>query len=984
MPAGEITSLARTSDGFLWLGMASGITRFDGQRFVQFTTNSLPALGDNRVNTLLVDTAGDLWVATQGGTVARRHGNKFAAAAQSKPLLGQKISSMAVDRSRGVWVLAAAGVARLTTTNFAMVQATNEPVSRIAIECVTDEAGNLWCRSAAYLYFLEHGRWQVLAHDSFFFSSMQAMCAGQDGGLWLGVASEVIKPKSGQIYRLLDGKLEMALSPYPWPNDSLRTSVQAICEDRRGRIWVGTSGCGVYFWSPVKGWQRLASEGVLANAVVTHIFEDAEGLLWITTQRGGLHQVREQAVKILPLPDQRVENLVQTVCATRDGSLWVGTDGGGVLRWRDGDEEFQSVTNGLASRYVRVLFEDSHSNLWAGTRRGLQCWRGTEFKLVSPSSPFDWITFALGEDGKNNLWFAGSGGLVRMQSENEYTVFRRNSGLLSYYLRAITVDKAGKLECAVPKLGLLQKEGARFEVFGKDRWSGADKICSLFADADGALWITTDGAGLFRFKDEQFRQWTMADGLPDNSLAGIIDDEMGNLWISMNSGVFRCAKSQLENYERGKNPPVLCMQLPVKETETAVDNEPWQPQPTRLPDGRLCFANQGRLILFDPTRLSRGSQASLPSVEETFVDGEPRAADADGWLRVKSGARQFEFRYTAPDLAGEGRLRFRYRLDGVNTSWVDADTRRIAYYNYLPPGDYEFRVMAGGEDGVWRESLPCLKLKILPRFWERRSLQIAGAVLLLLAVAGLVRQVERLRTRRKIQAFQTQQALEQERRRIAQDLHDDIGASVSQLMMLGEMANRASATPEVTRQNVARIQEKTRDLARAMDETIWAVNPRNDTLPNLVNYMHSFATEFFDGSPIRFRLDAPMGLPDLPLEVTLRHNIFLAVKEAMSNVAKHSGAKEVWLRVRWDGAILELLIEDDGRGFTLVAGGAEHDGLGNMPARLKQVGGTCVVQSHPGAGCCVRFSVPLAPARKDLSPVSGMEKDTRELHGEDI
>jgi len=120
------------------------------------------------------------------------------------------------------------------------------------------------------------------------------------------------------------------------------------------------------------------------------------------------------------------------------------------------------------------------------------------------------------------------------------------------------------------------------------------------------------------------------------------------------------------------------------------------------------------------------------------------------------------------------------------------------------------------------------------------------------------------------------------------------------------------------------------------------------------------------------------------LEVTLRHNIFLAVKEAMSNVAKHSGAKEVWLRVRWDGAILELLIEDDGRGFTLVAGGAEHDGLGNMPARLKQVGGTCVVQSHPGAGCCVRFSVPLAPARKDLSPVSGMEKDTRELHGEDI
>jgi len=199
--------------------------------------------------------------------------------------------------------------------------------------------------------------------------------------------------------------------------------------------------------------------------------------------------------------------------------------------------------------------------------------------------------------------------------------------------------------------------------------------------------------------------------------------------------------------------------------------------------------------------------------------------------------------------------------------------------------------------------------------------------------------------------------------------------------MLGEMANRASATPETTRQNVTRIQEKTRDLARAMDETIWAVNPRNDTLANLISYTQVFATEFFEGSPIRFRLDAPTDLPDVPLEVTVRHNIFLAMKEAMSNVAKHSGAKEVWLRARWNGAELEVLIEDDGCGFAPGPAGAEQDGLGNMPARLRQVGGTCEVQSHPGAGCCVRFTVPLSPAPKNISPVSGMEKDPGHHHG---
>jgi len=260
-------------------------------------------------------------------------------------------------------------------------------------------------------------------------------------------------------------------------------------------------------------------------------------------------------------------------------------------------------------------------------------------------------------------------------------------------------------------------------------------------------------------------------------------------------------------------------------------------------------------------------------------------------------------------------------------------------------------------------------------------------LLLVLSMAGGVLLLERARTRRKLQQLQTQHALEEERRRLAQDLHDDIGANVAQLMMLGEMASRASARPEVTRQNVARIQEKVRDLGRAMDETIWAVNPRNDTLPNLISYLQAFAAEFFDGSPIRFRLDASTDIQDLPLEVTVRHNLFLAVKEAMSNVAKHSGAKEVWLRVRWNGKTLEVIIEDDGCGFDQTSNGAEQDGLENMPARLKQIGGTCVVQSHPGSGCCVRFTVPLGELRvpaKRTSLVPGMESKPYNSQGEDI
>ena len=970
LPAEDITALARTADGFLWVGTTAGLVRFDGERFLRLTTNTVPALGGQRVTDLVADAAGDLWIGTQGGTVARRHQGNFAVMPLAAPLAGKPVTALAEDRGRGVWVSSAAGVARLTATNCENISIASQPLVRIATRAATDETGRLWCLSATTLYAYADQQWEKLNSPMNSSAALSALQVGRAGGAWVGVSSDGLFIKAGQVLRLTNGALQAALSPYPWPKDSLRTSVQAICEDRRGRVWVGTSGSGVYVWSPQNGWRRLASEGVLANAVVTRFLLDAEGFLWVATQRGGLHQVSEQAVTTLSLPGEGVENVIQTVCATRDGSLWVGTDGGGVFRWHDG--EFTPANTGLASRYVKALFEDSHTNLWVSGRRGLQRWTGKEFAFVDTNAAFTGITFNVGEDGDDHLWIAWSHGLVCRWPDGHFQVVRTDAGLPGYYLRAITRDRTGKLYLAAPKYGLARQVGERFQFFGKQQWSGADKICSLYADADGALWITTDGDGLFRFKDDTFRQWTMADGLPDDTLEGVGGDAAGNLWLGASSGIFSCAKAQLENYERRTSPPLLFWQLPVKgATDRAPDNSLWQPQPARLADGRWCFANQGQLVLFDPARLSRSTLASVPTIEETVVDGTVHGAD--GPLRVKSGARQFEFHYTAPGFQGE--TSFRYMLAGVDPQWVEAHARRVAYFNYLPPGDYEFRVMAGGEDGVWREAAQPLKLEIVPRFWERRSLQVTGAGLLLLAVAGAVRLVERARARRKLQRLEAQHAVEQERRRIAQDLHDDIGASVSQLMLLGDLAGRATAAPEVARQNVVRMQEKVRELGRAMDETIWAVNPRNDTLPQLVSYLQTFAAEFFEGSVIRFRMDAPTNLPAVPLDVRQRHNLFLAVKEAFSNVARHSAATEVWLRVRWDGAALELQVEDDGRGFQPGPGTAEQDGLGNMPVRLAQIGGQCAVQSHPGSGCSVRFTLPL-PAKavhpEIDSPVSGM------------
>jgi signal transduction histidine kinase len=268
--------------------------------------------------------------------------------------------------------------------------------------------------------------------------------------------------------------------------------------------------------------------------------------------------------------------------------------------------------------------------------------------------------------------------------------------------------------------------------------------------------------------------------------------------------------------------------------------------------------------------------------------------------------------------------------------------------------------MAASGAGDWQEAANPVILTVVPPLWQRGWFQ--GLLFLTVAtlIAATVFAVERANSRKHIQRLQTQQALEQERRRIAQDIHDDLGASLSSLTLLGEMTALRPLPLEETRGRMAAMTAKARELARTIDEIIWAVNPRHDTLPSLVSYLQQFVGEYLDLTPIRGRVDVPGSLPPVLLRSQARHNLFLAVKEAIHNVAAHSGATEVWLRVQWAAPVLTLSVEDNGRGFDPAAAPGSRNGLTNMQSRLRQLGGQCTLDSQAGHGCRVRFTLPLA------------------------
>jgi signal transduction histidine kinase len=348
--------------------------------------------------------------------------------------------------------------------------------------------------------------------------------------------------------------------------------------------------------------------------------------------------------------------------------------------------------------------------------------------------------------------------------------------------------------------------------------------------------------------------------------------------------------------------------------------------------------------------------------DKTFADGN----DA-GPLKVPPGRHRIEFEYTGLSFVAPEKVRFKCRLNNFETEWADAGTKHMATYNYIPPGNYSFQVTACNNDGVWNETGASLKFEVLPYFWQTTWFHVLGGLATVLAASGAVWFDTRRRMRRRVERAERQRDIERERSRIAQDIHDDLGAQLTRITMMSESARGELANPGRAAAGLEKIYHTARELTRSMDEIVWAVSPRHDTLESLATYLEKFAHDWLATAGFRCRLDLPLQFPEWRLTSELRHNVFLAFKEALHNAVKHSGASEVLIRLAVKEKSFALSVEDNGRGFAVdekmktasVAPdrAAAGNGLDNMRRRLAAVGGSCEIQSAPGAGTRVIFSV---------------------------
>lgn len=955
--AGNINAVDRARNGFLWLGTDLGLIRFDGDRFWALDTNRFPVSIEDRVNCLLTDRRGMVWAGTMQGALLVGDGRGFKIVELPSPRPGP-LNSMVEDAAGDLWLATGgAGVAIRQKGVWRMSGTTNGLPSNDVRQIVLDSTGRVWAVSGGRVLLWAEDRWRGLRESMPSGQAVTTICAGPDGSLW--VATMVSASYRGaRIFKIQNERWIEESTPYPWPQDSARSAIRTLLTDAAGQLWVNTSGGGIFRKQGVSPWQSL-QQGPLAHEMVNTMAFDQEGSLWFGLQGGQLFQAHPQGVSTLRLNVPNEQDIVEGVCVSHDGSVWAGTYGAGAYCLRNGLWNRYANEQGLANLYVFSMIEDSRSNLWAGTRNGLFHFNEGRFEtcpLVTTNLP----VLSLLETRDGAIWLGGNRDVRRMK-DGRVKIFGSAEGIsIARDIRAMAEDSEGRLWVSVRQAGLFrQVDDGRFERYRADLWPRGVDIRVLCFDESGALWMATFGDGLYRLKNGQVRRWTMREGVPSDYCLGMIQDTSGRFWMSTLNGIFGFTSQAMDNASQS-GMPLLGRHLSTSEGLDGLVCSGWgQPVAARSPDGRLWFPNQRVVAVFNPDAVVERGPSWPPTIDEVRADGVAQVIDSSGMVRILSGTRQVEFAYTVPNLLSPGRFRFRHRLQGLEDGWTDAQRQRTAHYSHLDPGRYEFSVMACGPEGEWQEMKYPVVLLVTPQLWERTPVRVMAALLFLGAVGAGAWIVSRMRMRGKLLRLEAQQAAELERRRIARDLHDELGSGLTEIMLLGDLGFQQGIPDGDARNNAASIAGKTRQLASALDEIVWTTNPKNDVLPRMTGYLCDHAQQFLRATTVRCRLDVEDFPEEIRLNATLRHNLLLAYKEALRNAVRHSGAAEIAIRMRFESGRLAIEVKDDGRGFDPASVCGLRNGLQNMKDRMEAIGGQLVIRSRPGQGTLVKFELDL-------------------------
>jgi ligand-binding sensor domain-containing protein/signal transduction histidine kinase len=965
LPDNTVVDVAQGGDGFLWVATRSGLARFDGVQFREIAAVTAAGAPTAVLYALCLDRSNRLWVAKDRGVVVRVALGRTSALTPEDGLPVLPVRMMVEDREGAVWIsyLDTGGVVRISGDQVQSFTSQDGLPGSGTCQLASDRNGQIWFAQSGRVGVFRGGKFVVLQSIQ-----GQRIAAARAGGIWIyGLTQQ-------QLFNYEEGRELVSLGKLPVERANVDATV--IYEDRTGAVWVGTRQSGLFRYDG-----KRFTPVQTSHYEIRSIMEDQEGNLWVGTEGGGLNRIQPRTLELVDVGSGIVSEAVrsvsqdtagvlwavtasgvvvrnrgdgwtneatlnapiaQCVAADPNGGIWVGTQYLSLFSWRDGVAVQYPKAKGLAAQSVRSLLVTSSGAVWIGTEssNALQRLHADKLQTFPLPEGSGFIT-AMALDGRSNLWAGTSGGL------------------------------------------LLRCDGTKLTEETANTLAPPEAIRSLCATPDGNLWIGYGGRGLGRLNDTEFVQFGTEQGLHDDYISHIAADSQGRLWFAGNRGIFYVPRIEFDEVAAGQRARLRSI---VYGSDEGLPNLQasygFLPGALIATNGDLLVPTLTGLASVKVDRLQQPRKEPPVVITRVLVDGHLVAAYQVGDL--KSGAdssgiielgqsrprvrlspehQRVEIEFTALNFTAPRNVSFKYQLEGLDRDWVEVGSKREALYTHILAGDYTFRVKACNEWGQWSEPGVQFSIRVLPYYWQTWTFRIAASIVACALVAGSVAWVVRQRHRRRIEQLERQRAMDRERARIAQDLHDDLGSGLTEISFGSEFAQDPALGLVETRQYTQEMGSRARELVAALDEIVWAVNPKNDTVVSLASYLCQYAERFLKPTRLRLRLKVARDLPPAPLNAEERHNLFLAFKEALHNVVQHSKATDVQLAIGLDDADLTVVVGDNGSGFDPNTAQSEADGLGNMRRRLERIGGSYELVSLIGKGTTATFRFPLPGAR---------------------
>ena len=731
LPQNGVREITQMPDGYLWFTTFDGLVRFDGIRFTTFGKGNTKGIINNRFTGLYCDKDGTLYATTmEDGTLTVYHKGVFSSY-NSEQVPGHYIQKIQLDATGELRFLVEDDDRKtkswyfLRDGKFVFSETQNRNFQKVVYK---SSSGAVWTITPTETTEFRDGKTTFYPLEFNPLKYRINTFEDSKGNLWLGESS---------VHRLHDGQVETFSE-----NAGLPLAVyHSFWEEPDGSVWFSSGGAsspGIGLLQYKDGHLQIwGTANGLSNTSIYSVFKDREGTTWLATNKG-LSRLRKQVISGFSTKDGINHTEVYPIYRDRKENIWVGTIKG-LSIYRDG--KFETLELKTADQNapadetwrtgrmsVQSLWEDSSGKMWVGLNGGIYIVENNTARAIPEVEGYH--VFAIREDHDKNIWAATNKGLLRFRDEKPAGIYNVKDGLPNEFITTIYEDSHQRLW--VGGLGGLSEfRDGKFTNYTTKQGLVGNYVRSIYEDDEGIFWIGTYDEGLSRFKDGKFTNYKAENGLSSNGVFAIEEDARGMFWISSNHGIYRVKRQELNDFADGKIDKINSVGYGTQDGMLSTEcNGGRQPASIRDKDGKFWFPTQDGVVVINSENESYNSLPPSVVVESATVEREP--VDISSGLTIEPGQQNIEINFTGISLIKSEQIKFKYKLEGHDADWIEAGTRRTAYYSYLPPGNYRFQVKAANSDGIWNERGAGISLALNPFFYQTKAF-----ILLCIAVGTL-------------------------------------------------------------------------------------------------------------------------------------------------------------------------------------------------------------------------------------------------------